>query len=170
MTTEEPEEKPSAGDRQQRLDEGDAAPAATLVEKGRVRRVSRSVAKFLALSGMVLPLVVVKYAVFGTLLSLVPVNCHPIPGDPVIGFSTSENLVIVHKKSCPVAESVAMVLPWKEFLRVMTVLWESSPYLSKAYFLATFTAHSLASAPELPKKTFFMPVRSHSICASCAQG
>ena len=33
--------------------------------------------------------------------------CHPIPGDPVIGFSTSENLVIVHKKSCPVAESLA---------------------------------------------------------------
>ena len=33
--------------------------------------------------------------------------CHPIPGDPVIGFSTSDNLVIVHKKSCPVAESLA---------------------------------------------------------------
>ncbi|MBQ9660850.1 MAG: bifunctional (p)ppGpp synthetase/guanosine-3',5'-bis(diphosphate) 3'-pyrophosphohydrolase [Bacteroidales bacterium] len=33
--------------------------------------------------------------------------CHPIPGDPVIGFSTGENLVIVHKKSCPVAESLA---------------------------------------------------------------
>ena len=33
--------------------------------------------------------------------------CHPIPGDPVIGFSMSDNLVIVHKKSCPVAESLA---------------------------------------------------------------
>ena len=33
--------------------------------------------------------------------------CHPIPGDPVIGFSTAENLVIVHKKSCPIAESLA---------------------------------------------------------------
>ncbi len=33
--------------------------------------------------------------------------CRPIPGDPVIGFSTSEHLVIVHKKSCPVAESLA---------------------------------------------------------------
>ena len=43
--------------------------------------------------------------------------CHPIPGDPVIGFSTSENVVIVHKKSCHVAESLAskygnrMVIP-----------------------------------------------------------
>ncbi len=33
--------------------------------------------------------------------------CHPIPGDPVIGFSMSDRLVIVHKKSCPVAESLA---------------------------------------------------------------
>ena len=33
--------------------------------------------------------------------------CHPIPGDPVIGFSMNDNLVIVHKKSCPVAESLA---------------------------------------------------------------
>jgi GTP pyrophosphokinase len=33
--------------------------------------------------------------------------CHPIPGDPVIGFSMSDGLVIVHKKSCPVAESLA---------------------------------------------------------------
>ena len=33
--------------------------------------------------------------------------CHPIPGDPVIGFSMNDNLVIFHKKSCPVAESLA---------------------------------------------------------------
>ena len=33
--------------------------------------------------------------------------CHPIPGNPVIGFSMNDNLVIVHKKSCPVAESLA---------------------------------------------------------------
>ena len=33
--------------------------------------------------------------------------CHPIPGDPVIGFSAGENLVMVHKKSCPIAESLA---------------------------------------------------------------
>ena len=43
--------------------------------------------------------------------------CRPIPGDPVIGFSMSDTLVIVHKKSCPVAESLAskygnrMVIP-----------------------------------------------------------
>ena len=33
--------------------------------------------------------------------------CHPIPGDPVIGFLSGENSVIVHKKSCIVAENLA---------------------------------------------------------------
>ena len=34
--------------------------------------------------------------------------CSPIPGDPVIGFLQSdEKTVVVHKKSCPVAESYA---------------------------------------------------------------
>ena len=30
--------------------------------------------------------------------------CNPIPGDPVVGFITDDNTVIVHKKSCEVAE------------------------------------------------------------------
>ena len=33
--------------------------------------------------------------------------CNPIPGDPVIGFKGDDGTVIVHKKSCPVAESLA---------------------------------------------------------------
>ncbi len=33
--------------------------------------------------------------------------CNPIPGDPVIGFMTDDNTIIVHKKSCEVAERLA---------------------------------------------------------------
>ncbi len=33
--------------------------------------------------------------------------CNPIPGDPVVGFITDGNTVIVHKKSCEVAERLA---------------------------------------------------------------
>ena len=33
--------------------------------------------------------------------------CHPIPGDPIIGFLASDGTVTVHKKSCPIANSLA---------------------------------------------------------------
>ena len=33
--------------------------------------------------------------------------CNPIPGDPVIGFKTSDGTVVVHKKSCSIAENMA---------------------------------------------------------------
>ena len=33
--------------------------------------------------------------------------CHPIPGDPVIGFKAPDGTVTIHKKSCNVAESIA---------------------------------------------------------------
>ena len=33
--------------------------------------------------------------------------CNPIPGDPVVGFKGDDGTVIVHKKTCPVAESLA---------------------------------------------------------------
>ncbi|MBO7396803.1 MAG: bifunctional (p)ppGpp synthetase/guanosine-3',5'-bis(diphosphate) 3'-pyrophosphohydrolase [Bacteroidales bacterium] len=33
--------------------------------------------------------------------------CNPIPGDPVIGIKGSDGTVTIHKKSCPVAESIA---------------------------------------------------------------
>lgn len=33
--------------------------------------------------------------------------CNPIAGDPVVGFISGNNSIIVHKKSCPVAESLA---------------------------------------------------------------
>ena len=75
----------------------------------------------------------------------------------------------VWKLSCPVAASVVIVLPWKEFTSVIIVLLPS-PYLSYEYFLANLIAPSFASAPELPKNTFFIPVLSQSIFASLAQG
>lgn len=33
--------------------------------------------------------------------------CHPIPGDPVVGFLDKNGVITVHKKSCPVANSLA---------------------------------------------------------------
>ena len=33
--------------------------------------------------------------------------CRPIPGDPVIGIKTPDGTVTVHKKSCPIADSIA---------------------------------------------------------------
>ena len=38
---------------------------------------------------------------------LVAECCNPIPGDPLIGFKASDGTIIVHKKSCPLAESMA---------------------------------------------------------------
>ena len=47
--------------------------------------------------------------------------CNPIPGDPVVGFKGPDGTITVHKKTCPVAESIAsthgdwMVVPsWIE--------------------------------------------------------
>ena len=44
------------------------------------------------------------------------------------------------------------------------------PYLSKLYFRATLIMASLASAPELPKKTLSIPLRVHSCWASKVPG
>ncbi|MBQ8062042.1 MAG: bifunctional (p)ppGpp synthetase/guanosine-3',5'-bis(diphosphate) 3'-pyrophosphohydrolase [Bacteroidales bacterium] len=33
--------------------------------------------------------------------------CRPIPGDPIIGIKTPDGTVTLHKKSCPVADSIA---------------------------------------------------------------
>ncbi len=33
--------------------------------------------------------------------------CNPIPGDPVVGFKAPDGQITVHKKACPVAESIA---------------------------------------------------------------
>ena len=33
--------------------------------------------------------------------------CKPIPGDPMVGFRTTDGMVVLHKKSCPIAESLA---------------------------------------------------------------
>lgn len=33
--------------------------------------------------------------------------CNPIPGDPVVGFRTPDGKIIIHKKTCHIAESIA---------------------------------------------------------------
>ena len=33
--------------------------------------------------------------------------CNPIPGDPIVGFRTSDGVVTIHKKSCPIAGNMA---------------------------------------------------------------
>ena len=33
--------------------------------------------------------------------------CNPIPGDPIIGFKHKDGMIVVHKKSCPIAERLA---------------------------------------------------------------
>lgn len=45
--------------------------------------------------------------------------CHPIPGDSLIGFHIGPDTIEVHKKSCPVAESIAS----KFGNRVMVPQW-----------------------------------------------
>jgi len=45
--------------------------------------------------------------------------CNPIPGDPVIGFISGPDTIIVHKKSCPVAGNLAS----KFGNRVVTPQW-----------------------------------------------
>ncbi|MGN0190977.1 MAG: ACT domain-containing protein, partial [Candidatus Cryptobacteroides sp.] len=36
--------------------------------------------------------------------------CHPIPGDPVIGFLAKDGTVTVHKKSCHIANTLAATM------------------------------------------------------------
>ena len=48
--------------------------------------------------------------------------CRPIPGDPVIGIKSPDGVVTVHKKSCPVADSIAS----KHGDRVVVPQWEGT--------------------------------------------
>ena len=48
--------------------------------------------------------------------------CNPIPGDPVIGFLTDDNTIIVHKKSCEEAERLAS----RYGNRLVTPQWTSN--------------------------------------------
>ncbi len=48
--------------------------------------------------------------------------CNPIPGDPVIGFLTDNNTIIVHKKSCEEAERLAS----RYGNRLVTPQWTSN--------------------------------------------
>ena len=44
--------------------------------------------------------------------------CNPIPGDPVIGFRAEDGTVIVHKKSCPEVEKLALEFGSSRFVVV----------------------------------------------------
>ena len=47
--------------------------------------------------------------------------CHPIPGDPIVGFITRGKGVTVHLRSCPT------VLTEREVPRLIEVEWEAAP-------------------------------------------
>jgi len=66
----------------------------------------------------------------------------------------------------PVAESVASVRPWKECsITIDRGLVDVLPW---PYMRAILIAHSLASAPELPKNTLSMPLSATRRSASFA--
>ena len=52
--------------------------------------------------------------------------CNPIRGDAVIGITNPDGTITVHKKTCPVAESIAS----KHGDRVVTPLWEDESDLN----------------------------------------
>ena len=52
--------------------------------------------------------------------------CNPIPGDPIIGFLDDDNEVIVHKKVCPVAISLASIQGGK----IVNAKWTKHTILS----------------------------------------
>ena len=68
-----------------------------------------------------------------------------------------------------VAASAPNVRPWNASLNA-TMACFSGPNMSRAHLRANLNAPSLASAPELQKKTRSAKLVSHSFCASRACG
>jgi GTP diphosphokinase / guanosine-3',5'-bis(diphosphate) 3'-diphosphatase len=57
----------------------------------------------------------------GDLLCRFAKCCHPIPGDPIVGFITRGKGVTVHLRSCPT------IINEREISRLIDVEWESAP-------------------------------------------
>ena len=93
--------------------------------------------------------------------------CHPIPGDPVIGFLSPDGVVTVHKKSCPVADSIAS----KHGDWVVVPQWEDD---EKKSFLARLSINGLDRVGLLNEIsryiTLVMGVNIRKICLSSEEG
>ena len=93
--------------------------------------------------------------------------CHPIPGDPVIGFLSPDGVVTVHKKSCPVADSIAS----KHGDWVVVPQWEDD---EKKSFLARLSINGLDRVGLLNEisryLTLVMGVNIRKICLSSEEG
>ena len=59
-----------------------------------------------------------------------PSCCHPIPGDPVLGYIDNKNQIEIHKRSCPVAAKLKSGFG----NRILDVKWDMH---KKLYFIAT---------------------------------
>ena len=93
--------------------------------------------------------------------------CRPIPGDPVIGIKSPDGTVTVHKKSCPVADSIAS----KHGDWVVVPQWEDD---EKKSFLARLSINGLDRVGLLNEIsryiTLVMGVNIRKICLSSEEG
>lgn len=55
-------------------------------------------------------------------------DCHPIPGDEVLGYIDSQNRVVIHKRQCPVADKLKNV----DGNRILAVYWDTHKQISFA--------------------------------------
>ena len=57
--------------------------------------------------------------------------CNPIPGDSVVGFLASDGTITVHKKSCPVANSIAA----KHGDRIVVPEWKNGETATSSFLV-----------------------------------